>query len=259
MPELPDQWKLDSGIREDAVMTIVAAYFGTTANYMDGNVTLLVLVGYDENGDEMTEKLSVGADWQTSDGGKTIVHPTKTRVNKNSIYGHWLQSCMEIPELIKTLINRGDPKEAAIWSDLILHLKAKEISFGGSKTGVESRSRLMPIEYLGISSDAKPQTMQVKAPALVQQAPVQQSLTSAIAPATVMSPADVVAQARAVRAAQATTPSNPLVARLQDLARNSASHDDFISAAFGIDEVLADDELAAQCADANGIYAQVRG
>lgn len=249
-----DAWELGSGLREDAVMTIDSAYFGTTADYMDGKVTLLTLVGHDENSDTMTEKLSVGGGWVSSDGGKTITHPTKSRVDKNSMYGHWITFCKEIPELFATLVSRGNPNIAAIWDTLILHLRATEIKFGKS---LDSRERLMPVEFLGIADHGTP-TVAMRVPSLVQQPPQQipnEQLQFASV-STTMSPAEAIAAARAART---TTPTSPLLAQLTQLAQVSDNHTDFVTKAFQIDEVLSDEDLAMQVADANLLYAQVKG
>lgn len=247
MPNTNDPWKLDSGLRDDAVFTIVSAYFGTTAQYQDGTVTLLTLVGYDENGTEMTEKLSVGGDWITNDGGKTIVHPTKTRIVKNSIYGHWLQKCIDIPELYATLQQRGEPRHADIWNTLIIHVTQQEISFGKK---LEPISRLLPLEYLGVADPSGDQSSPQPSPVV----PTYQSLTPGLSSAT-MSPADAIAAARAARG---TASVDPRMAALRVMALSSSSHEEFMAQAFATDDVLADDDMATQVADPNGIYAQAK-
>ena len=137
--QLPDEWQLDSGLRDDMVLSIHSAYFAPHAEYMQGQQLMLWLIGTDENEAPVDVRCSVGADWTTSDGGNTIVHPTKRQqhINKNSIYGHWLSYCFEIPELAKTLIERGQalgsgPRDARVWIDIILHLQLRELDKSGS-------------------------------------------------------------------------------------------------------------------------------
>ena len=99
-----DLFHLDSGLRESMDLTIHAAYFGNNADYQGGVPTVLYLIGNDEAGDSIEMFMSVGADWSSADGGATITHPTKKFVNKNTIYGHWLQHALEIPELKAALL-----------------------------------------------------------------------------------------------------------------------------------------------------------
>lgn len=259
MPEIPDSFQLDSGLREDVVLTVASAYFTFDAAYQDGKSIRLILNGYDEEQEPFTIKISVGADWTTSDGGRTISHPTKKNINKNSIYGHFITAALEIPELKSVLISRDDgngPKSALIWNDLILHCQAVEISFG---RGIEARSYLMPTEYLGLAEDAPGQLpMQ---PVSVTSAPTATPTPPATPPT--LTAAERVAAAKAAKEASAVTPPaelSPLMQKLHQLVAESSTHDDFVAKALDLDEVLADDELAVQVATpTNGIYAQLKG
>ena len=233
--QIPDEWQLDSGLREDMVMSIHSAYFAPHADYQDGHVLMLWLLGTDENEDPVEVRMSVGADWETSDGN-TIQHPTKKKqiINKNSIYGHWISHCFDIPELSKTLIERGQklgagPRDARIWIDLILHLELRELVFGRN---IAAQERLMPTEYLGMVDDA----------------PIQAAAQVPTTPPAV-SPADLVAQARAAHAAPAVTNGSPLYSRAIQLAKTSPNFEAFVTAALGDAEILQDEELAVQCAD----------
>lgn len=234
-----DAWKLDSGLREDMVLSIHSAYFSPHADYQGGNAFLLFLIGTDENDEPVETRMSVGGDWTSSDGGKTITHPTKTRINKSTIYGHWIQHSLEIPELAKTLMERGAPTTAAIWEGLILHLQIQEISFGRN---LDPQQRLMPTEYMG-EVDSQPQLTVV--PPTTTVAPA--------APAPATDPQAILAAARAKAAAANNT--SPLHATMLALAGSSPDFATFVTAAFENPDVLADDELAVQVADENGIWA----
>lgn len=232
MPE--EGWQLDSGFRESMDLTIHAAYFKTHAEYQNGQQYLLFLIGSDELGEPQELRMSVGADWRSNDGGATISHPTKKKVSKNSIYGHFIEAAWECPEVVNgqrlrdVLSQRGDAWQAAVWQDLALHLEQREIRFGKN---IDPMDRLLPVAYLGISTEA------------VSQSPS--------APATVEpSPSDAVAQARA-EAARANG-ATPLYQEMLDLARGSGSYLEFRKAAFARPEVLADDALAEQVADQQG-------
>lgn len=277
-----DLWELDSGLRE-GVMTVVSASFSFTAGYNNGNTMLLTLIGYDEAGEEMSAKYSCGGDWDTPDGGRTITHPSKSKINKNSAYGHFLDYAMKLPELLALLKQRGTPRTAAIWHTLILDLENVEFSYGKNKTGeqIPSSVRLMPVAFKGVASGNGPapapaqnipqmQTVpQVVQPiASVPATIVQQPLTPLSVPANV-SPADAVAAARAAQvqpqpvqspvvatpAVSVTPVGSPLFMKAWQLALTADSHAAFMTKAFQDAEILADDELATQVADPNGPFA----
>jgi hypothetical protein len=243
MPDvvIPDSWTTDSGMREDMVITIHSSYFAPHADYQDGKVLMLWLLGTDENEDPVEVRLSVGADW-TTDDGNVITHPTKKsqHINKNSIYGHWIGYSFQVPELAKVLIERGQElndlgaRDARCWVDLIIHLQTKTIEFGPK---VPSQERLMPIEYFGLYVDGQPATVAPNA-----------------APAP--SPADVIAAARAAKAASpAASNGSPLYARAVEMAKSAPDFATFLAAALADDEILADDELAVQVADEALVWA----
>lgn len=252
MTNLPDAFHLDSGLREDAILTVHASYFAPSADYQDGKVLMLHLIGTDENDDELTIKMSVGADWTTPDT-YVITHPTKRRqnINGNTIYGHWLEESLNIPTLAQHLITVSDskysglgPRDARIWQDVILHLQSKEYTWNIRGQEPTTRSYLMPTEYLGqyVQPDATP------APATPAPAAV-----PAPAPAT-----DIQAQIAAARAAAspATTNGSPWYNKALDIARSAPDFPTFVAQAFEVPEILADDELATQVADEAQIWAQ---
>lgn len=240
MPDMPDAFQLDSGLREDMILSIHSAYFAPHADYQDGKQLMLWLIGLDENEEAVDVRMSVGADW-TTDDGNVITHPTKRqqRINKNSIYGHFLSYAFEIPELAKELIDRADklggigPRDARIWIDLIIQLQMKELTFGKTIAPVE---RLMPVSYLGLVDVSAPTSPAPPAPS---------------APPTA-SPSDLVAAARAK-----STPANgsPLYQKALSLAKD-VDFPTFLALAFADPDILADDELAEQCADQSLIWSQ---
>lgn len=259
-----DPWKLSSGLRDDMVLSIVASYFATDAEYQGGRQYLLHLIGYDELGEEATLKMSVGADWESSDGGNTITHPTKKQqnINGSTIYGHFLTHALEIPDLVTVLRGRGGPTNAKVWEGLILHLQEREIKFG--KT-IEPQQRLMPTEYFGLVADApNPNNTQAPTPPATQgiptvpQAPV---ITPAYDPPqgvqpAAMDPAAMLAAARA-QASQAQAPVNPLYQKYFDLAKTT-DWPAFLQAALADNAVLADEELAQQIINQGLLWTQAR-
>jgi hypothetical protein len=213
-------------------LTIVNPYFAANnSGNAPAGTLYLYLNGFDEKEEPVEMYLSLGADWVTADGGKTITHPTKTRINKSSTYGHWLTHAAEIPELASLLYHRGPPTQADVWTNLVLHLELREIKFGRN---IDPSERLMPVAFLGEYSDS-PLT------------------TPATSPTLKPSPADIVAQAKA-KAASANGGS-PLYDEMISLAKASSNFPAFLAAALANPDVLADDELAQQVADEGGIWA----
>jgi hypothetical protein len=259
--EIPEAWQLDSGLREDMVLTIHSCYFAPHAEYQEGKQLMIWLIGTDENDEPAETRMSVGADWQSADGGVTITHPTKRKqhINKNSIYGHFISYCFEIPELAKTLVSRGAPTDSRIWMGLILHLQNREITFGKN---IDPQERLMPTEFMGLYTDQAPATV---SPMAAQPAPAAAPApTVSSAPVitmeaqqAAMSPQELVAQAKA-RAQQeaAVTNGSPLYMRAVELAKSLPDYATFMTAALNDAEILSDEELAERCADPQGIWAE---
>lgn len=252
--EVPEAWQLDSGLREDMIITVHSCYFAPHADYMEGKQLMIWLVGTDENEKPVDLRMSVGADWQTADGGVTITHPTKRKqhINKNSIYGHFISYCFAIPELAKTLVGRGAPTDSRIWIDLILHVQSKEITFGKN---IDPQERLMPTEFLGLYQEQAPATV---APMAASPAPAAAAPAAPVSEAAqaAMSPQELVAQAKArAQADAAVTNGSPLFQRAVALAQSSPDFATFVTAALNDAEILADDELAERCADQNQIWA----
>ena len=262
-PQIPEAWELDSGLREDMVLSIHGAYFAPHAEYQEGRQLMLTLLGVDENNDPAELRLSIGSDWQTPDGGNTIVHPTKKKqhINKSSIFGHFIQYSFEIPDLAKELITRGGPTDARIWIGLIIHLQNKTLHWGGD---IKDQDRLMPTEFMGLTNDQPPASVAPAAPAPpVATAPVQQTAAQPIAggPSVqqdqVFDPQAALAAARAAKAQEvAGQNGSPLFQKAVQLAASASDFATFLGLAFADADILADDELAERCADEQaGVWA----
>jgi hypothetical protein len=260
--EIPDNWKLDSGLRETVPkFTIASSYFAQTANYQTGIPYRLYLIGFDTETEPFTVKMSVGSDWVSSDGGRTIAHPTKKRINNSSTYGHWIYESMSLPGLREELVARTQaqfnglgPLAAGIWDNMILRLATKSYQFGRVTADNPPRNFLMPAEFLGLDTgqgDGNSVQSLVVAPP-TQPVVAEPAVSTQASP----TPAERVAAARAARNGPVT--SNPLMTQLYDLAKSCPTHDEFMQKAWEIDEVLADDKVAELVADPSAIYSQAR-
>lgn len=259
--QIPEVWELDSGLRDDMVLQIHAAYFAPHAEYQDGQQLMLFLIGVDENDEPQELRMSIGSDWQTPDGGFTIQHPTKKKqhINKSSIYGHWIGYCFQVPELAQTLISRGGPTDARIWIDLVLHLQAKTLSWGPN---IPDQERLMPTEFFGLTSQLPSATVPATAAPTPPPAAAPVPAQAAPAPPVQATPQDQVfdpaaALAAAKAAAAPAANANPLFQKALTLAQSAPDFATFVGQAFADLEILADDDLAHRCADdgPGGIWA----
>lgn len=266
---VPEAWELDSGLRDDMTFSIQGAYFAPHAEYQEGKQLMLWLLGTDENNEPAEVRMSIGSDWQSPDGGNTIVHPTKRKqhINKSSIFGHWIAHAFEVPELARQLISRGGPTDARIWIGLILQLNLRTLSWGGD---IRDQERLMPTALVGLTdangnATVPPQAAPPAPP--VATAPVAPAPPAPAAPPAQVAPVpepdqvfDPQAALAAARAA-ASTPqvaanASPLFQRAVGLAAGSPDFATFLGQAFADAEILADDELAEQCANegAGGVW-----
>lgn len=268
--QVPEAWELDSGLRDDMVLSIHGAYFAPHAEYQEGKQLMLWLLGTDENNEPAELRMSIGSDWQSPDGGNTIVHPTKKKqhINKSTIFGNWITFCFEIPALAKVLIERGGPTDSRIWVGLVIHLQLKTLHWGGD---IKDQDRLMPTEFFGLTTDQQPGSvpgMAVAAPpaapapaAPAPPAPPVQPPGAPVQPTPpqdqVFDPQAALAAARAAQSQPAGQNGSPLYTRAMTLAAGAPDFATFLGQAFADSEILADDELAERCADetTGGIWA----
>lgn len=269
--QVPDAWQLDTGLRDDMVIAIHSSYFAPHADYQDGKQLMLWLIGTDENAEAVEVRMSIGADW-TTDDGNIVTHPTKKKqhINKNSIYGFFIQYAFEIPDLARAVIERGEalggmgPRDARVWEGLVIHLQNRELKWG---RGIDPQERLMPTEYFGLVSEQNapaatvplpPTAPPVATPPGAPPIPPQQAAPLAVGngPVETLDPAALVRAAQAAQA-QAATVSNgsPLYAAAFQLAQQAPDFATFLAQALASPEILADEELAMQCADQSQVWA----
>lgn len=202
-----DPFTPETGLIDDFDFTIASAYFTTDSAYNDGETLLLKLEGDTDNTDipETTLQYSCGNGWEAGDGGKVAVREDGKRRRFNQQSGIWKLveaaiSCGAEDALRK----RGTPMEASMWVGLKFHVKRVEQGEGQFKT-----TRPLPVEFLGEVGEG-------------QAAPAATAQPAASAPASTSNGAGL---------------SKVLEAKLKKLARDSATHEDFIVAAFELDGV----------------------
>jgi len=204
-----DPFTPETGLIDDFDFTVDSSWFTTDASYNDGETLLLKLSGPTDNPEnpEVTLQYSCGNGWEASDGGKVAVREDgkKRRFNQSSGIWKLVEAAMEAGAG-DVLRKRGTPMEASMWAGLKFHMKRVEQGEGQYKT-----TRPLPVSFLGVAGEGSTGS----APA--SQAPA----------ATPSAPA----------ATNGSGLSKVLEVKLKKLARESASHEDFIAAAFDLDGV----------------------
>ena len=226
-------WELGSGNRSDYDFHIQEAWFAPDAQYQDGNTTLFQIRGVDEDGEEVHEMWNVGKDWMSPDGGKTVVSNrfAKAKIPANSMFGKFIEACLEIPGFADVLEKRGQPYEAAVWVGILVHLNEKEVSFGSNLNPVIKN---FPVSYT-IEGGGSPA------------ASARRPATPKPAAATTTAKPDLKAMAEAAKAQAAAASqlngTGDLVTQLTHLAKSSADFQTFIDGATELDGLTDDDEL----------------
>lgn len=250
------QWdaQFGSGTRGPYDLTILMASFTTDARIQDGQQYVLLISGVDENDEPVEEMLSVGANWESFDGGVTITNPSKSAtVNKSTNYGQWCQYAAAACEAAGAeWIFSANAHDARIWVGQKFHMEEKQTgeAFFNRKTNeqVAARFRLMPDTYLGVDGSATPPTPPPTAPAEPSPAP-----TPAPAPSEPAQPAT--AASPPVAAPPVATGTSQVIA--SQLAQTSPDYQTFINAALAVDTIATDDVLVPQLLDTSdtGFYA----
>lgn len=200
-----DPFTPETGLIDDFDFTVDSSWFTTDASYNDGETLLLKLNGPTDNPEnpEVTLQYSCGNGWEASDNGKVAVREDgkKRRFNQSSGIWKLVEAAMN-SGAGDVLRKRGTPMEASMWAGLKFHMKRIEQGEGQYKT-----TRPLPVAFLGEAGEG--------------------SAAKAPAPAA----------ATAAPATNGAGLSKVLEAKLKKLARDSATHEDFIVAAFDLDGV----------------------
>jgi hypothetical protein len=203
-----DPFTPETGLIDDFDATVTSAFFTTDAAYNDGETLLLKLECETDNPEspETVLQYSCGNGWEAADNGKRAVREDGKRRRFNQQSGIWklVKAAMDAGagDALRT---RGTPMEASMWVGLKFHIKRVEMGEGQYKT-----TRPLPVQFLGEAGEGS------------TTAPAASSAPAATMPATNTNGAGM---------------SKVLEAKLKKLARDSATHEDFIVAAFDLDGV----------------------
>jgi hypothetical protein len=176
---------------------------------------------------------TLGSDWVSLDGGKTVQYQGKSRKPKmGKNYGRMLNQVADITEGINPdPLDSIDPVTAASWLGTKWTLERVDVDFGKQ---VGTHEVELPTAYLGRGT----------AQAAIPQAPVTAAAPVASAPVTAPVPPIVPGE-------------NGLRTTVVGLANTAATFEEFRAAALNIPGVLTDQALIAEIVDqANGIFAK---
>lgn len=227
-----DLWGTESGLFSDYQGKVVDAWFGNDSKVGNGQVLILFLKMQTDVPEhpEWTERYTCGPDWQTIDGGKTAVHPTKKKFNSNAQAGTFVDkalACGAGPELKE----RGKPPtDAGAWLGTSWYMEAVEKT-GQLGDGREFRSvRNYPSKFLGIDRNV------VMAGTSRPQDSVGES-----SGASVLGGLDAVA-----------------VAQMKGWAK-TLPHAEWLDRVMELEGVTANEELVIALTDPDGLYLEMKG
>ncbi len=220
-------FQLDEGFSVSFDFTVGLAYFGTRAEYNNGDTCLLILEGEDENGEDKSMFMSVGKGWAASDDSRLAIHHDqngipdgKTTFLKTSHVGRFINALLELGAGADMEKHTEHPNGtgADTYIGLKMHIETVEVDYGKEL----GKKRIpLPTAFLGYEDDGAP----------TQAAPAQ-----AQAPAASVEGASVRESVIAV-------------------AKSQPDHASFTKIAFTLPGVASDPELMAEIANPAGIFA----
>lgn len=150
---MADEFDTDKGVKDDYIGTILEAYFQAG----DNGDTSLVLKKLAEDGDEVEDRYRCGNEWASFDGGETIEHATKQKINASSQLALLVEKAMACgaEAAIRERSGGMGQRTAKLWPQLKFHwsVVSSPYSFKDRETGepISGTSyKSYPDEYLGI-------------------------------------------------------------------------------------------------------------
>lgn len=227
-----DVFTFSSGLLEDADVVVRDAIFANDPEYDNGQTTFLqldLLVKGDDGG-EQVERFSCGKNWETNDGGKTVVREDgkDTTWNKNTKVARLLGGLVGImgedaacDKAIRARLDQfpAGPYEAGFWKGLDVHVARETVHAGGEIGDYEV---LVIDGFNGIEGGGKA-------------APAKRASKKAAA---------------AAKPAASGGLTDAIKAKLDEIADASADHDSFMETALAeVPEASTDADVKAAVAD----------
>lgn len=221
-------WGASSGLPEGEFW-IEDAEFGYKAEVGNGQRLLALLRGKltDEDGDvtEQEYRFTVGEGWTRTNGGKTAVKDNgkeDATFNANTAWAKFFIAAIGLPGVEEVVRKRGTQRDINVWIGLGFEIAQVKSEFNdrnnpGQKVEYYTPT---PVRFLGLKEGgAKPAAKSSKGSAAVEKAKA------------------MAAKKEAEQAEDSSEGEDDLRSRLIELAKSSASHEDFVAAAFEIDGV----------------------
>lgn len=144
-----DLWGTDSGLFTDYEGTVIDAWFNVDTNIQNSPTFLFLKMGTDnESHAEWTERYNCGPDWQSVDGGETVVHPTKMKFNRQSQAGILVDKAVEL--VGDDIRSWGSPLTAKTWLGSRWYMEA--VTRQGTRRDTQEKwtsTRNYPARFLG--------------------------------------------------------------------------------------------------------------
>lgn len=160
-----DEFRLDSGFKDDYDGTVIDAWFGTTE--ANPNLLLFLKVQADD-GEEVENRYGCGDGWSSFDGGETAEHATKKFFNNRSKIGGLVAAAFDsgaedaIRAKSKEVNNLG-PRASKLWVGFRAHWNVfqEEFDMKDRTTGEQIKrtsTSVLPtkfIEFVGAGAEGK--------------------------------------------------------------------------------------------------------
>lgn len=248
--EVYDPWHFTTGFAEKYRGKVLDSYFTFDSEYQDGTALLLKLEILTDDveigeGGKITEQYPVGKDWEPKEQGARAAHNSgkPKNLNKNGGVATLCAAAVEAGAG-ETLQERGGadgPLNAGIWKGLEFDFERKE--FSGTFSGEKSTwARMLPVKFHGSNGATAP------------------AATPAAAAAAADDSVSRVSSGGTAAAASGGGVSPVMRAKLINIAKEAATHDAFMEAAFGVDGVMGVAEVEQAVAEdgAGSIWATAK-
>lgn len=226
-----DLWGTESGLFSDYQGKVVDCWFGNDSKVGNGQVLILFLKMQTDVPEhpEWTERYTCGPDWQTVDGGKTAVHPTKKKFNSNAQAGIFVDKALQVGAGGELKARGLPPTDAGAWLGTSWYMEAVERT-GKLQDGTDFKSvRNYPSKFLGIDGN------------MVMAGTPRQESTAVEHGSGLLGGLDDVA-----------------VAQMKTWAK-SLSHPEWLDSVMELDGVTANEELVIALTDPDGLYMEMKG
>ena len=221
-----DPFKLEEGGIDDVDATFTNCRFEFDPEYQDGDVLVYKVdleIDDDDYDEPFSARYSCGQGWTTVDKGKTAEREDGKRknFNKRGAFGLLLGSIFDLDDALDILKARFEgsdmtPQSAALLDGLKFHMEQKETDYGGE---IGKINRLVATEYLGEVGSGSAKASAGK---------------KSVKPATEATDSDAppAKKKKAVDGGSNGEVPAEVVAKLDGIADESESHDEFMEAVF---------------------------